>query len=39
MILAATVNRSRTCELCGTTYVVVSLARQCEDRHLDEEDE
>ncbi len=38
MILAATVNRSRTCELCGKTYVVSSLARQCEERHLEDED-
>lgn len=37
MILAAAVSQSRTCELCGKTYPVVSLARLCEDKHLEDE--
>lgn len=25
-----------SCELCSTRYVVPSLARECEDKHLDD---
>lgn len=28
-----------TCQICGVTYVVASLARHCEDKHLKSEHE